>query len=120
MGGGSLYNAGSNEVIYSNPNPPNAQTINICEWDDSLINLKLRVDYYTISKEFGTQGGWKVCQLDNNGYFNDQPSALNRMALFRAGNYLKWDGYWYSEYEDFDGNHISDGGIYFITRVIIV
>ena len=118
--GGGLYSAGSNEVIYSNPNPLDAQTINICEWDDSLRNLKLKVEYYTISKEDGTQGNWQFCQLDNNGYFNDQPYAGIRRALFHEGNYLKWTGYWNSHYEDFDGNYISDGGNYFITRVIIV
>nr|DAR64665.1 MAG TPA: hypothetical protein [Caudoviricetes sp.] len=119
-GGGSLYSAGSNEVLYSNFNPPDAQTINVCEWDDSLINLKLKVEYYTISKEDGSQGNYQICQLDSNGSFNYQPYAGNRMALFRAGNYLQWDGYWNTYYEDPDGNYISDGGNYFITRVIIV
>ena len=119
-GGGSLDSAGSNEVLYSNSNPPNAQTINICEWDDSLRNLKLRVEYYTISQQDGHQGSYQICQLDNNGSFNYQPFAENRMALFRSGNYLKWDGYWNVSYEDLDGNYIQDGGNYFITRVTIV
>nr|DAX81743.1 MAG TPA: hypothetical protein [Bacteriophage sp.] len=93
--GSERYVDGSNEVIYSNGNPPNVKTINICEWDDSLRNKKLKIDYYTLDSQEGRQDGSNVWQLDNNGYFHLNGNQISEgITISRVGNYLQWSGDW--------------------------